>query len=114
MKCARDFFAAVCALSAALPVLGQNSCPVTALGAKGDCATDDTAAFQQAADRCGSFYIPRQPAGSKCYRVNGVRLQAGVTVTFEDRNTELWPTSAKTRYIFAIEGKSTAARSKKP
>jgi len=85
---------------------------VTALGAKGDCATDDTAAFQQAADRCGSFYIPRQPAGSKCYRVNGVKLQAEVTVTFEDHDTELWPTSAQTRYIFSIEGKSMAARSR--
>ena len=99
-------------LAEALIAFGQNSCPVTALGAKGDCVTDDTAAFQQAADRCGSFFIPRQPRASKCYRVNGVRLQAGVTVTFEDRDTELRPTSAQTPFIFAIEGKSGAEPSR--
>jgi hypothetical protein len=102
---------AIC-LAGALEARAQNSCPVTAMGAKGDCVADDTAAFQQAADRCGSFYIPRQPAASKCYRVNGVRLQSGVTVTFEDRNTELWPTSADTRYIFAIQGKSIQSPSR--
>jgi hypothetical protein len=102
----------LCLLPGGIAAFGQNSCSVTALGAKGDCVTDDTGAFQQAADRCGSFYIPRQPAKSKCYRVNGVKLQAGATVTFEDRNTELWPVSAQTKYIFSIEGKSMASRSR--
>lgn len=87
----------------------QNACFVTALGAKGDCTTDDTAAFQQAADKCGSFTIPRPPG--RCYRVNGVRLQGGVTVTFQDRRTELMPVSAKTPYIFLIAGRSMQSRS---
>ena len=112
MKCALVLAAAVGMAGGALAAFGQNACPVTQMGAKGDCLADDTAAFQQAADRCGSFYIPRQPAPSKCYRVNGVRLQAGVTVTFEDRNTELWPTSAETKFIFAIQGKSMESRSR--
>jgi hypothetical protein len=80
------------------------------MGARGDCVTDDTAAFQQAADWCGSFYIPRQQAGSKCYRVNGVKLQGGITVTFEERDTEVWPTSAQTKFIFSIQGKSMESR----
>ena len=102
----------VCLVCSAPAAFGQNSCPVTAFGTKGDCVTDDTAAFQQAADRCGTFYIPRQPPPSKCYRVNGVRLQPGVSVTFEDRNTELWPTSAETKSIFSIQGKSMESRSR--
>jgi hypothetical protein len=104
----RAWFGAVaaCLLVGGVAACGQNACPVTAMGAKGDCIADDTAAFQQAADKCGSFYVPRQTAPSKCYRVNGVRLHPGVTITFEDRNTELWPTSADTKYVFAIEGDS--------
>lgn len=102
----------VCLFSGALAAYGQNSCPVTAFGPKGDCVTDDSSAFQQAADRCGSFYIPRQPAPSKCYRVNGIRLQPGVLVTFEDRNTELWPTGPETPFIFSIQGKSIKSRAR--
>lgn len=108
-----SLLAGVCLFSGALAASGQNSCPVTAFGAKGDCVTDDSSAFQQAADRCGSFYIPRQPtAGSKCYRVNGIQLQPGVLVTFEDRNTELWPTSPETPFIFSIQGKSIPSRAR--
>jgi hypothetical protein len=89
--------------------VAQNACFVTAFGAKGDCTTDDTAAFQQAADHCGSFSIPRPPG--RCYRVNGVRLQDGVTVTFQDRRTEVMPVSAQTPYIFLIAGQSMQSRS---
>ena len=99
-------------LTGAMAALGQNACPVTAMGAKGDCVTDDTAAFQQAADKCGSFTIPRQQASSQCYRVNGVRLQPGITVTFEDHNTQLRPTSAQTPFLFSILGKSMESRSR--
>jgi hypothetical protein len=100
-----------CVLANARPALSQDACSVIAHGAKGDCTTDDTAAFQEAVDRCGSFFIPRPPEHGRCYRVNGVRLQSGITVTFQDRNTGLWPTSPQTPYIFSVQGQSMAARS---
>lgn len=112
MKKLRFLWGFVYLASAALPCSAQNLCSVTSLGAKGDCTTNDTAAFQEAADRCGSFYIPRQPAPSKCYRVNGVHLKPGVTVTFEDRMTELWPTTPQTPYIFSIEGGSMKSKAR--
>lgn len=107
MRLVYVLWAAVSVLIGTASARAQNVCPVTAHGAKGDCVTDDTAAFQAAADQCGSFFIPRPSKG--CYRVNGIRLQAGSTITFEDRSAELRPVSPRTPYVFSIRGQSIAS-----
>jgi hypothetical protein len=55
--------------------------PVTAYGATGDGATDDTAPIEAALQAAGSFgtgvWFP--PASGGCYRTTGVSVPAGVT-----------------------------------
>lgn len=112
MNILRVLAAGACLLAGTAAIAAQELCSVTAHGAKGDCKADDTAAFQEAADKCGSFFIPRQPASSACYRVHGVRLRGGSIVTFEDRSTAVWPATPQTKYIFLIAGKGMDAKAR--